>query len=98
MPLFSSISTANAVMAGLLAAVAAYLTADLVVYPRYGNLPALAADVLITVAILLEFSYLAGTSLTPAGIGVLSALIAAGEWYYHLYLNRVLFFKKSGKK
>lgn len=94
MPLFSSASTANSVIAGFLAAVAAYLTADLVVYPRYGNFPAVAADVLISAAVLMEISYLAGTPLSLPGLGVFSAIIAAGEWYYHSYLRRVLYTRR----
>lgn len=94
MPLFSSTSTANSVLAGFLAAVAAYLTADLVIYPRYGNFPAVVADALISAAVLVEISYLAGTPLSLPGIGILSVIIAAGEWYYHSYLRRVLFSRR----
>ncbi len=73
---------------------ASFLTADLVVFPRYGNLPAALADALISAVVLMEISYLAGAPITWTGLALLAALIAAGEWYYHKYLGRVLFSRR----
>lgn len=95
MPSFSGMTTANSVIAALVAAVAAFLTADLVVFPRYGNMVAVAADAVISAAVLLEIAYIFGTTLSWPGLGLITALIALGEWYYHSYLNRVLF---SGRR
>ena len=91
MPLISGIGTGEAVMAALAAAVASFLTADLVIYPRYGNIPAAVADALISAVVLWEISFLAGAPLSWPGLGLLAGLIAAGEWYYHPYLGRMLF-------
>ncbi|MCL6610664.1 MAG: YndM family protein [Peptococcaceae bacterium] len=91
MPLISGIGTGEAVMAALVAAVASFLTADLVIYPRYGNVPAAVADALISAAVLWEISFLAESPLSWPGLGLLAVLIAVGEWYYHPYLGRVLF-------
>lgn len=95
MPFFSTASTGSSVIAALIAAAASFLTADLVVYPRYGNIPAVAADALISAVALMETAYLAGTPLSMPGLALLAVLIGAGEWYYHTYLGRVLY---SGKR
>ncbi len=94
MPLFSSATAGDAVIAALVAAAASFLTADLVVYPRYGNIPAVAADALISAAVLMEMSILGGDPLSWTGLALITALIAAGEWYYHAYLRRVLFSRR----
>lgn len=91
MPYFSAAGTATAIMAALLAAVASFLTSDLVIYPRYGNLPAVAADVLVSGIVLAEMSFIAETPLSLQGMAVILVLVAAGEWYYHAYLGRVIF-------
>lgn len=90
MPAFSGVNTGNAIISALLAAVASFLTADLVIFPRYGNIPAVLADVLISAVVLLEVSFLAGAPVSWPGLALIAALIAAGEWYYHTYLGRIL--------
>jgi len=97
MPMFSAANTGDAVVAALVAALAAYLTADLVVFPRYGNLPAVAADTLISALVLMEISVMGETPISWPGLGLLAVLVAAGEWYYHGYLSR-LFSARRGKK
>lgn len=94
MPSFSAMGTGNAIISALVAAAASFLTADLVIYPRYGNIPAVMADALISAVVLTEISYLAEAPLTWPGLALLAALIAAGEWYYHKYLGRVLFARR----
>ncbi len=91
MPMFSTASTGVSVMAALAAAAASFIAADLIVYPKYGNLRAVAADVLISGVVLLEISYLAKAPLSLPGLALLALIIAAGEWYYHGYLSRTLF-------
>lgn len=91
MPMYSAASAGVAVMAALVAAVASFLTADLVIYPRYGNLPAVVADAVFSSVVLLEISYLAETPLSLPGLALLAVLIGAGEWYYHIYLGRALY-------
>lgn len=90
MPLFSRLNTGDTIMAAFLAAAASFLTSDLLVYSRYGNLPAVVADVFITAAVLLVMSYMAGTTISVTGLIFIAALIAVGEWYYHLYLAKAL--------
>ena len=91
MPYFSTTGAATSIVAALLAAVASFLTADLVIYPRYGNIPAVAADVLVSGIVLVEISYIAEAPVSLPGMAVILVLVAAGEWYYHAYLGRVIF-------
>lgn len=91
MPYFSQISTSTAMTGAVLAALASFLTADLVVYPKFGNLTAILLDAVITVLILLEMAYITGTGFSPAGLVLVAALIALGEWYFHKYLDRQFF-------
>lgn len=98
MPHFSAAGTATAIMAALLAAVASFLTADLVIYPRYGNIPAVAADVLVSGIVLAEMSFIAETPLSLPGMAVILIIIAAGEWYFHTYLKRVVFSRPGRKR
>lgn len=98
MPYFSAAGTATSITAALLAAVASFLTADLVIYPRHGNIPAVAADVLVSATVLAEISYIAETPLSLPGMALILMLIAAGEWYFHNYLKRVVFSKPGRKR
>lgn len=95
MPLLSGTSTSTSIFVATLAALASYLTADLVVYPRYGNIPALALDIFITLAVLLEMSYVMDLNIKIEAMVIMLALIAAGELYYHRYIQRILF---SGRR
>lgn len=94
MPLFSAASAGVSVTAALVAAAASFLTADLVIYPKYGNLPAAISDAIISAVVLLEISYLVEAPLSMPGLALLVILIAAGEWYYHAYLGRMLFYRR----
>lgn len=91
-PFISTVSLTGAILTALAATLASYLTADLVILPRYGNVAALAADAVITVAVAWEFAlFLYNGSLHPLGMLLLAAVVVAGEWYFHGYLLRSLF-------
>lgn len=91
MPLFSTVTTKDAVITAFLAALAAFLTADLVVYPRFGNISAVITDVVITLIVIFEMSIRTGSVSSWFGFFAFSILIASGELYYHPYLDRVIF-------
>lgn len=98
MPYFSQADTSISILAAILAALATFLTADLVVFPKYGNFTAVLLDAVITTLILLEISYVLGTGINPAGLGLIAVIIAAGEWYYHKYLDKLFFARRRRKK
>jgi hypothetical protein len=91
MPIFGGVNSAHAIFFAALAALASFLTADLVVYPRYGNLPAMAVDVVISAVILVEFNYLFHFAVPVHAYVITLALLAGGEWYFHRYLSNVMF-------
>lgn len=89
LPFFSGLSSGQAVVAAALATAAAYLSADLVVFPRFGHLVALLADVAITLLVVLEMPLVfAAGAVSPAGWLVVGLLTALGEMYFHGYLVR----------
>ncbi len=94
MPQFSQADTTMAIVAAVLAALASFLTADLVVYPRFGNLAAILLDTIISVLVLWEISYITNASITIPGLVLILVLLATGEWYYHKYLQRLLFTRR----
>ncbi|MHB8156333.1 MAG: DUF2512 family protein [Desulfocucumaceae bacterium] len=94
LPIIGGIDTKVSLGAAFLAALASFLTADLVLYPRYGNLPALLADVIITILVLLEMFYLLGQNVSISALAVTAVLIGVGEWYFHRYMGSVLFSRR----
>lgn len=94
LPYFSKADSTISIIAAILAALATFLTADLVIYPRYGNLTAVLMDAVITVLVLLEIAYITETGYNPVGLVLIAALIASGEWYYHKYLQRMFFSRR----
>lgn len=91
LPLYGGVSTANAIILAVLSALASFLTADLVIYPRYGNLPAMLTDVIISGIILVESSYVLAISIPVQTYAIVLALLAGGEWYFHRYLGKAMF-------
>jgi hypothetical protein len=92
LPFVSPANLSEAILIAVVATLATYLTADLVILPRYGNVAAIAADAVIAVAVALEFTLiLYNVPLKPLGMLLIAVVTAAGEWYYHGYLLRVLF-------
>lgn len=91
LPILGGVDTTHSILFAALAALASFLTADLVVYPRYGGSIALVVDVIISAVVLLEFAYLFNFQVPVYAYVVTLALLAGGEWYYHGYLGRMLF-------
>lgn len=99
LPFFSSVKISGAIIIALAATLATYLTADLVVLPRYGNLPALAVDAAIAVLVAWEFALvLYNASISVPGMLFTAVAVIAGEWYYHGYLFRILFNRKGRRR
>ncbi len=91
-PLFCQISLAKAIILAFIAMIACFLTADLVILPKWGNIPAIIGDMLITVAISLIYAgFIFKAWPQIGGVLLLAALIGFGEWYYHRYLLQVFF-------
>lgn len=92
LPAAAGINTATAVAAAAVQTLLAFLAADLVVLPRYGNLAAIAVDVILSVAVAWEVTFALESTLIPVpALAVSAIVIGAGEWYYHRYLARLIF-------
>lgn len=91
LPILGGVDTSYSLFFAAAAALASFLTADLVVYPRYGNGMALVVDILISAVVLVEFAYLFNFHIPVYAYITALALLAGGEWYFHNYLRRVLF-------
>ncbi len=91
-PLSSEVSVTGAIFIALVATIAAFFTADLVVLPRFGNGPALLVDIIISLAVVWMYAwFLYKTHPTILGFVILAVVLAFGEWYYHQYIKRELF-------
>ena len=91
-PWITPLNLNQALVAAMVATLAAYLTADLVIYVRYGNIPSVAADTAISLIVALEMSFLrgGGGNVSYPGLLLFAVVMAAGEWYFHNYLKRAL--------
>ncbi len=99
LPFFSSIKISGAIIIALAATLAAYLTADLVVLPRYGNPAALAVDAAISVLVAWEFALVFyNASISIPGMLFLAVAVIAGEWYYHGFLLRTQFNRRGRRR
>ncbi|WP_018085866.1 DUF2512 family protein [Desulfurispora thermophila] len=89
LPFFSGLSSGQAVITAALVTLAAYLTADLVVFPRFGHWAALLADAGIALLVVLEMPLVFSVApVGPAGWLLVCLLTALGEMYFHGYLVR----------
>lgn len=91
LPILGGVDTTYSIFFAAAAALASFLTADLVVYPRYGSGMSLVVDTLISAVVLVEFTYLFNFQVPVYAYITALALLAGGEWYFHSYLGRVLF-------
>lgn len=92
LPPIGKVLTSSAVFAAIIITVVAYIIADLLVLPQYGNRAAVAADGLITMAVTWEMAWVLENVQVPIfGLILLALFIGLGEWYYHRYLARLIF-------
>ncbi len=89
LPIFSQITTGQAVGIALVLTLIAYFLADLVIVPRYGNITAVVADVIIAALVIgiADWSVNGVITLSPAGWVLVLAILGVGEWFLHKYLS-----------
>ncbi len=91
-PIFCPISLPKSIGLAFIAMLASFLTADLVILPRWGNIPAILGDMIITIAVTLIYAgFIFKVWPKIWGLALLAALVGFGEWYYHRYLKQILF-------
>lgn len=92
LPPLGKVLTTTAVIAAIIITLVAYIIADLLVLPQYGNRAAVVADALLTMMVTWEMALLLEDVQVPILVLLLLALfVGLGEWYYHRYLARLLF-------
>lgn len=92
LPAVGNVLTSTAVIAAVVVTVTAYLIADLLVLPKYGNRAAVAMDGLITMAITWEAAWVLENVQVPIlGLLLVALIVGLGEWYYHRYLAKLIF-------
>lgn len=95
LPFFSEIDLKKAIFIGFLVTLATFLTADLWVFPRFGNKMAVGADIIISLIIVFLYIQMFFKSpLNWVGFVVIGLAVGAGENYFHTYLKRELFSRK----
>lgn len=92
LPAVGGLLTSTAVYAAIAATLAAYVIADMLVLPQYGNRAAVVADGLIAMAVAWEIGWVLEEVQIPIlGLLLVSLIVGLGEWYYHRYLARIFF-------
>jgi uncharacterized membrane protein len=92
LPPAAGITTSTAVAAAVAVTLVSYVIADLMIFPRYGNRIAVAADVVLALLISSEAAWvLEDAGITLVAMTLVALLIGMGEWYYHKYLARLIF-------
>jgi len=93
LPLAANTTTLTAVVAAVVLTLAAYIIADLIVLPLYGNRLAAVSDAVIALAVTWEVAQVVENVNPPVpGLMIIALLIGLGEWYYHgRYLARLLY-------
>jgi len=93
LPPVGKVTTLTSVVAASVVTLAAYLFADLIVLPLWGNRMAVIADSVITVVVTWETArVMEGVSVPVLGLVLITLLVGLGEWYYHSrYLAGLIF-------
>ena len=86
-PIFGRSTWTQIIITGLTVVVLSYLTGDMWILPKYGNLVAALADLGVGALVVWAMSRaLPQFILSTAGIWTIAVVLAAGEWFFHLYL------------
>lgn len=86
-PIFGRSTWTQTIITGLVLVVLSYLAGDMWILPKYGNLAAVLVDLGLGALVVWAMEQaLPQFNLTTAGIWTIAVVLAAGEWFFHLYL------------
>jgi hypothetical protein len=86
-PIFGRSTWSQAIITGLVLAVLSYVAGDMWILPKFGNIAAVLTDLGLGALVIWAMAgALPQFVLTTAGIWTIAILLAAGEWFFHLYL------------
>ena len=87
-PVFGKGTWTQTMITGLILAILAYITGDLWILPKFGNLAAVLADLGIAALVIwLMMKALPHFVLTATGVWIIALVLAIGEWVFHRYLE-----------
>lgn len=88
LPIFSQITTGQAILIALVLTLVAYFAGDLGILPRYGNVTATVSDAILAALVigLADWIINAAITLTPIGWVLTLGALATGEFFFHRYL------------
>lgn len=86
-PIFGRSTWTQTIITGLVLVILSYVAGDMWILPKYGNLVAVLADLGLGVLVVwLMARALPQFIITMAGVWTIAIVLAAGEWFFHLYL------------
>lgn len=95
-PILGRSTWTQTIISGLVLVALSYLAVDLWILPKFGNVVAVLADLgLGALVVWAMTSALPQFELSTTGIWMIAIILAAGEWFFHLYLMAT---QASGKK
>ncbi|ACV62185.1 conserved hypothetical protein [Desulfofarcimen acetoxidans DSM 771] len=90
-PIFSGMNYKIAVIAAAIITLGTYLSADLILLPRMGKIPALIGDAIIALVVYWEITFVTGWArFSLVGMLLSTLAIVFGEIYFHNYLLKTV--------
>jgi uncharacterized membrane protein YcaP (DUF421 family) len=87
-PIFGRSTWTQTLITGLILVALSYLAGDMWILPKYGNVVAVLADLGMAALVVWAMAgALPQFILTTAGVWTIAVVLAAGEWFFHLYLR-----------
>jgi len=89
LPMFSTLSIAEAISIGIVLVVVAYILGDLFILPRFGNAVAVAVDMVTAAVVIWAMPFALGQpGIALFGLIITVAVLGIVEWFFHGFLNR----------
>lgn len=91
LPMFSTLSIAEAISIGIVLTFVSYIVGDLLVLPRYGNLVAVGVDVVTAAVVIWGMTWILGQpGIMITGLLITAIVIGAVEWFFHGFVNKAV--------
>lgn len=96
LPIFGRSTWTQTIITGLVLVALSYLAGDMWILPKFGNVVAVLADLGMGALVVWVMARVLPQFILPsAGVWTIAVVLAAGEWFFHLYLQAT---QAPGKK
>lgn len=86
-PVFGRSTWTQVIITGLVLVALSYLAGDMWILPKFGNMVAVLADLGLGALLVWAMAQALPQFILPsAGVWTIAVVLAAGEWFFHLYL------------